>query len=107
MLLSAPEVVMNVRLLTGGALLMCAALLNAQSEPKKTTEDSRQTAASEATREAQRQGRVALTPNATQSPTETVQQAIAFERYKELAAEREAQKESGATRQTATAKRKR
>ena len=68
--------------------MLCAALLHAQSEPK--------TGPDEATKEAQRQGTVALTPNANQSPAQSVQQAIAFERYKELSAEREAQKESGA-----------
>jgi hypothetical protein len=68
--------------------MLCAALLHAQSEPK--------TGPDEATKEAQRQGRVALQPNAQQSPSESVQQAIAFERYKDLAAEREAQKEASA-----------
>jgi hypothetical protein len=79
---------MNIRLLTAGTVLLCAALLHAQSEPKTGTD--------EAGREAARQGRVALDPNAQSSPTQTVQQAIAFERYKEKAAEREAQKEANA-----------
>ena len=79
---------MYIRLFTGGTVLLCAALLHAQSEPKVSPD--------EATKEAQRQGTVALKPNAAQSPTQSVQQAIAFERYKELAAEREAQKEAGA-----------
>ena len=79
---------MNIRLLTAGTVLLCAALLHAQSEPKTGTD--------EAGREAARQGRVALDPNAQSSPTQTVQQAIAFERYKEMAAEREAQKEANA-----------
>jgi hypothetical protein len=79
---------MNVRLLTAGTLMLCAALLHAQQEPKTGTD--------EAGREAQRQGRVALQPNAQQSPTQTVQQAIAFERYKDLAAERQAAKDEGA-----------
>ena len=86
---------MKVRLLTGGALLLCAALLNAQSDEKKAPADERQAAASAATQEAVRQGSVALKPNAQQSPAQTVQQAIAFERYKDLAAAREAQKEAG------------
>ena len=80
---------MNIRLVTAGTVMLCAALLHAQSEPK-TGEDA-------AAKEAQRQGRVALTPNANESPTQSVQQAIAFERYKELAAEREAQKEASAS----------
>jgi hypothetical protein len=83
-----------------GALVLSAALLHAQPEQKKAPDDSRQAVADEATREAQRQGQVALKPNATQSPTETVSQAIAFERYKEMAAEREAQKEAGAASQS-------
>jgi len=55
------------------------------------------TAQERATAEARRQGRVALNPNA-ESPNQTMQQAIAFERYKELAAEREARKTSRADR---------
>jgi len=88
---------MNVRLITGGALLLCAALLNAQSDERKAPADERQAAASAATQEAARQGTVALKPNAQQSRAQTMQQAIAFERYKDLAAEREARKESGAS----------
>jgi hypothetical protein len=53
------------------------------------------------TAEAKRQGSVAMKPNA-QSPAQSMSQAVAFERYKELAAEREARKEgmtnSGADR---------
>jgi len=45
-----------------------------------------------ATAEAKRQGTVALKPDA-QSPAQSMSQAVAFERYKELAAEREARKE--------------
>ena len=85
---------MNIRLLTAGTVLLSAALLHAQSEPK--------TGPDEATREAARQGRVALDPNAKSSPTESVQQAIAFERYKDMAAEREAQKEAGAANAATT-----
>jgi hypothetical protein len=81
---------MNIRLLSAGTLLLGAALLHAQSEPAKPAADA-------ATKEAERQGRVALVPNAQQSPTQTVQQAIAFERYKDMAAEREARKEAGRT----------
>jgi hypothetical protein len=44
-----------------------------------------------ASAEARRQGSVALKPNAS-SPSQSMSQAIAFERYKELAAEREARK---------------
>jgi hypothetical protein len=78
---------MKIRLLTAGTVLLGAALLHAQSEPK--------TGADAAKREADRQARVALQPDA-QSPTQTMQQAVAFERYKEMAAEREAQKEAAA-----------
>jgi hypothetical protein len=81
---------MNIRLLTTGTVLFCAALLNAQSEPK-TSEDA-------ASKEAQRQARVALQPNAQQSPSQTIKQAIAFERYKERAADRESQKENSVAR---------
>src|SRR5437660_3376866 len=91
----APEVLMNVRLLTGATVLFCAGLLNAQSDQKP--------AADAATAEAQRQGQVALAPHATQSPTQTVQQAVAFERYKELAAERQARKDAGGSAEAATA----
>jgi hypothetical protein len=85
---SLEEVVMKYRLLTAGSLLLCATLLHAQSEPKAGTDA--------ANKEAQRQGQVALQPNARQSPSQTIQQAVAFERYKEMAAEREAQKEASA-----------
>jgi len=96
---------MQITLLTG-SLLLSAGLLCAQSKP---ADDSQQTAATNATREAQRQGRVALSPNADQSPSQTISQAVAFERYKEIAAERAAQKEAGGGEErTATAaKRKR
>jgi len=90
---------MNVRMLMG-AIVLSAALLHAQPEQKKAPDDSHQAVADQATREAQRQGQVALTPNATQSPTQSLSQAVAFERYKEMAAEREAQKEAGAASQS-------
>jgi len=90
---------MNVRMLMG-ATVLCAALVHAQPEQKKAPDDSHQAVADKATREAQRQGQVALTPNATQSPTQSLSQAVAFERYKEMAAEREAQKEAGAASQS-------
>jgi hypothetical protein len=79
---------MIIRVLILGAILLCAPLVNAQSETK-ANEDA-------ASKEAQRQAQVALKPNAQQSPSQTVQQAVAFERYKEMAAEREAQKEASA-----------
>jgi len=89
---------MNARLYTAGAVLLGAAFLNAQSQSKPAPEEGRQAASTEAsaTQEALRQGRVALQPNAQQSPSQTVRQAVDFERYKELAAEREAKKEAGA-----------
>ena len=43
------------------------------------------------TAEARRQGSVAMNPNA-ESPKQSMSQAIAFEKYKEMAAEREARK---------------
>jgi hypothetical protein len=86
---------MSFKLLTAGTLMMCAALLHAQTQPN--------TGSDAPGREALRQGQVALDPNAQQSPSQTIQQAIAFERYKEMAAEREAQKEASA--QTAKEKR--
>ena len=46
--------------------------------------------------EARRQGRVAMKPNAD-SPTQSMSQAIAFEKYKEMAAKREARKSGEAT----------
>ncbi len=88
---------MKIRLLTGGTLLLCAALLHAQSEPKTGTD--------EAGIEAARQGRVALDPNAKSSPAQTLQQAIAFERYKDMAAERQAQKDAAASNGENQAKR--
>jgi hypothetical protein len=95
---------MNLRLTTAGTVLLCAGLLQAQPQSKTTGPDAA------ASREADRQARVALDPNATQSPTESEQQAIAFERYKDQAARREAQKQAGEGRanpkQTAAAKRK-
>jgi len=67
-----------------GAILLLAPLTFAQAE---------KTAGSDAaTAEAQRQGTVALKPTVSQSPSQSVRQAVAFERYKELAAEREARK---------------
>jgi hypothetical protein len=89
---------MKNSLFSAGTLVLTAALLHAQSEAKVNPDEA-------ANREAERQSRVALQPNAQQSPTQTLQQAIAFERYKEMAAEREAQKEaSAATAETHTTK---
>jgi len=73
-------------------MVLLAALAYPQS-PGKTPDETRAAASGAATREAQRQGRVALNPQAGQSPTQTIEQAIAFERYKQLAAEREARKQ--------------
>jgi hypothetical protein len=72
---------MKARLLTGplSVLLLFAPLARPQDHAAK---------------EAHRQAQVALKP-AGESPSQTMQQAIAFERYKELAAEREARKEAG------------
>jgi len=87
---------MKIRLLSAGTVLFGAALLHAQSEPAKPVAD-------DATKEAARQARVALVPDAQQSPAQTVQQAIAFERYKDMAAEREARKEAGQTAESSRA----
>jgi hypothetical protein len=86
---------MKFKLLSAGTVMFCAALLHAQTQPN--------TGSDAPGREAQRQGQVALKPDAEQSPSQTMQQAIAFERYKEKAAEREAEKEASA--QTAKEKR--
>jgi hypothetical protein len=80
---------MRFRLFTAGTAMLCAALLHAQTEAKPTSETA-------AAKEAERQARVALDPNAQQSPNQSMAQAVAFERYKEMAAEREAQKEASA-----------
>jgi hypothetical protein len=69
------------------------------------TEENAAATSDQATKEAQRQGRVALNPQAQQSPAQTVDQAVAFERYKELAAEREARKEGVSTESARSADR--
>jgi hypothetical protein len=84
---------MYVRLLAAGTLLWCAALVQAQSEPAKAATDSN----TQARQEAERQGRAALKPNAEGSPSQSMRQAIAFERYKEQAAELQEQKEAAGT----------
>ena len=89
---------MKVRLLTGPvcALLLCAPLAYSQSSEAKANNNQAAQAApastDAATAEAKRQGTVALKP-AEHSPSQTMSQAIAFERYKELSAQREARKE--------------
>jgi hypothetical protein len=85
---------MNTRILTGvlSATLMLAPFALAQD--KAATPDPATPAPDAAMAEAKRQGRVALKPTAESSPTQSIRQAVAFERYKELAAEREARKES-------------
>jgi hypothetical protein len=77
---------MNAKILAGtlGTILLAAPLTFAQDE--KTTGSDRAAA------EAHRQGRVALKPLAD-SPSQSMHQAISFERYKEMAAERQARKE--------------
>lgn len=62
-------------------LLATAAYSQEQSAPAQDT----------ATSEARRQGSVAMKPNAS-SPSQSMSQAIAFEKYKEMAAQREARK---------------
>src|SRR6185436_4638762 len=83
---------------TLAAMALFAALAYPQSERKtpetKTPDENRAAASDDAAREAKRQGRVALTPDAGQSPAQTLQQAIAFERYKDLAAQRDARKQA-------------
>jgi len=84
-------------------MLLFAALAYPQAATKTADEnrgaaaDQATAAADQATKEAQRQGKVALKPEANQSPAQTVDQAIAFERYKELAAQREARKQGNAS----------
>ena len=71
---------------------------NRSAAPGQAATDENSAATTDqATKEAQRQGRVALNPQAQQSPAQTAEQAAAFERYKELAAQREARKEGVAT----------
>ena len=59
-----------------------------------------------ATREAVRQGRAAFDSSASHSPAETMRQAIAFERYKDIAAAAEARKEAGRSYQNNSADRR-
>ena len=85
---------MKSRFLTGSlsTILLFAPLMYSQSSATKGTDEAAPTASDAATAEAKRQGRVALTTS-DHSPAQSMSQAIAFERYKELAAEREARKE--------------
>jgi hypothetical protein len=78
--------------------LLFAALAYPQAETK-TSEANQGTAPNAATAEAKRQGRVAMKPN-SESPAQSLRQAIAFERYKELAAQREARKQGTASTST-------
>ena len=84
---------MKSRFLTGSlsTILLFAPLVYSQTSATKAADDAAPAASDAATAEAKRQGRVALTTS-DQSPTQSMSQAIAFERYKELAAEREARK---------------
>src|SRR5262245_18676950 len=86
---------MKAKLVTAPlAAILCLAPLAYSQESKSAASSETKTAAQDAaSAEALRQGRVAMDPNA-QSPQQSMSQAIAFERYKELAAEREARKEA-------------
>ena len=87
---------MKAKWITGplGAMLMLAPVAFSQEAATPAAATPTHDAA---TAEAKRQGTVALKPNANQSPPQTMSQAVAFERYKERAAAREAQKEGTAT----------
>ena len=76
----------RLRMIPLSAILLLAPLAfsQEQSSPAAPAPDA-------AASEARRQGSVAMKPNA-QSPNQSMSQAIAFERYKELAAQREARK---------------
>lgn len=93
---------MKCRLLTGSfsVLLLIAPLASAQEQVANAQEQVAN-AQEQAATEAKRQAQVALKPNA-QSPQQNMQQAIAFEKYKELAAEREARKTPNADRSIET-----
>jgi len=88
---------------TFAAMALFAAFAYPQSQTK-APDENQATASDEATREARRQGRVALKPDA-QSPAESMRQAIAFERYKELAAQRQARKEGSVSETSRSADR--
>ena len=85
---------MKSRFLTGSlsTVLLFAPLVYSQTSASKTADEAPPAASDTATAEAKRQGRVALSTS-DQSPAQSMSQAIAFERYKELAADREARKE--------------
>jgi hypothetical protein len=77
----------RLRMVPLSAILLLAPLAFSQEQSSPAATPAPDAAASEA----RRQGSVAMKPNA-QSPNQSMSQAIAFERYKELAAQREARK---------------
>lgn len=78
-----------LRMLPFSAILLFAPLAFSQEQAPSAQQ---QAPAQEAPAvEAHRQGRVAMKPN-SESPKQSMSQAIAFEKYKELAAQREARK---------------
>jgi hypothetical protein len=88
---------MRARLLAGISATVlilgsCFAAAQDDARPGKDRDDV-------AVQEAKRQS-VAANSKTDMSPAQTMQQAIAFERYKNLAAEREARKEAGQSRVT-------
>ena len=76
-----------------GTFLWFAPVLLAQSGMDKPQAQANTQDAS--TKEAVRQGRAAFDFTASRSPNQTMEQAIAFERYKDQAAAMEARKEAG------------
>jgi hypothetical protein len=88
---------MRARLLTGisATLLFFGPCFAASQDDARQGSKDRD---SGAVQEGKRQG--VANSRTDSSPVQTMQQAIAFERYKELAAEREARKEAGQSRMT-------
>ena len=83
---------MRARLLAGISvtfLILAPCLAVAQDDARKGSKDPDNSAV----QEAKRQG--VANSKTDNSPTQSMQQAIAFERYKDLAADREARKEAG------------
>src|ERR1700686_1175320 len=94
---------MRARLLAGisATLLVLGPCFAAvQDDARQGSKDRDSGAAQEAKRQS-----VATKSTTDSSPAQTMQQAIAFERYKDLAAERQARKEAGQSGATNTADR--
>jgi hypothetical protein len=89
---------MRARLLAGISatlLVLVPCFAGVQDDARQGSKDTDSSAVQEARRQS-----VAANSKTDSSPAQTMRQAVAFERYKELAAEREARKEAGQSRVT-------